>query len=49
MKDTRTDRDPATERLAHEFLQDRSERKAIGVIIVLAIIAFGIARACGVM
>jgi hypothetical protein len=38
-----------TERHAREQLQDRSERKAIGIIIVLAIIAFGIARACGVV
>jgi hypothetical protein len=49
MKDIRTDRDPATERLARELLQDRSQQKAIGVLIVLAIIAFGIARACGVV
>jgi hypothetical protein len=43
------DREPATERLARKQLQDRSERKAIGAIIVLAIVAFGIARACGVV
>jgi hypothetical protein len=38
-----------TERHSREQLQDRSERKAIGIIIVLAIVAFGIARACGVV
>jgi hypothetical protein len=44
-----TDREPATERLAREQLQDRSERKVIGIVIVLAIVAFGIARSCGVL
>jgi hypothetical protein len=38
-----------TERHARELLQDRSQRKAIGVIIVIGIVAFGIARACGVV
>jgi hypothetical protein len=38
-----------TERHSREQLHDRRERKAIGIIIVLAIIAFGIARACGVV
>jgi hypothetical protein len=38
-----------TERHARELLQDRSERKAIGILIVLVIIAFGVARACGVV